>query len=172
MMTTALETTIPGLRVRFATEADVTLILELIRALASFEELSHQVVANEETLRRSLFGPRPFAETLIAELEGVPVGFALFFHSFSTFLGEPGLYLEDLFVRPEARSHGIGREMMSVLARIALERGCARFEWSVLDWNARAISFYRSLGAIAMDGWTVQRVTGEQLETLARSRGR
>ncbi len=169
-MSTALETTVPGLRVRFATEGDVAVILELIQALASFEKLSHQVVATEAILRRSLFGPRPVAQTLIAELEGEAVGFALFFHSFSTFLGEPGLYLEDLFVQPHARSHGIGRAMMSVLARIALERGCGRFEWSVLEWNARAISFYRSLGAVAMNEWTVQRVTGVQLETLARAR--
>ena len=153
--------------IRCATGSDVPLLLELIRALAEFEKLSHQVVATEATLRASMFGARPYAEALIAEVDGAPVGFALFFHSFSTFLGEPGLYLEDLFVRPEARSQGIGRELMSALARVALERGCRRFEWSVLDWNERALAFYRQLGAEPMSEWTVQRLSGPALERLA-----
>jgi len=157
--------------VRSAAVGDVPVLLALIRALAEFEKLSHQVVATEATLKASMFGSRQYAEALIAEVDGAPVGFALFFHSFSTFLGEPGLYLEDLFVRPEARSHGIGLQLMSELARVALGRGCRRFEWSVLDWNERALSFYRRLGAEPMAEWTVQRLTGAALERLASANG-
>ena len=155
------------LSLRPATIADVALILSFIRDLAEYERLAHEVVATEELLRETLFGERPGAEVVIAELDGVPVGFALFFHNFSTFLGRPGLYLEDLFVRPAARGHGVGRALLARLAAIAVERGCGRFEWAVLDWNEPAIGFYRNLGAVPLDDWTVQRVTGEALHRLA-----
>lgn len=146
------------------------MILELIGELAEYERLRHEVVATEDDLRRTLFGERPAAEVVLAEVEGAasPVGFALFFHNYSTFLGRPGLYLEDLFVRSAWRGRGIGRRMLEHLARIAVERGCGRFEWWVLDWNEPAIRFYRSIGAVPMDEWTVQRVTGAALERLAR----
>ena len=159
--------TAPAPRIRPATAADVPVILELIHALAEFERLAGEVIATEAELRRTLFGDHPAAEVLIAELAGAPVGFALYFTSYSTFLARPGLYLEDLFVRPAARKRGIGRALMVALARVALERGYGRFEWSVLDWNADAIRFYRSLGAIGLDEWTVQRVTGDALARLA-----
>lgn len=162
-----LETSLPNGRVRFATRVDVPLLLEFISELAAFEKLASEAVATSEGLLASMFGPRPYAEALIVELDGRPVGFALFFHSFSTFLGAPGLYLEDLFVRPEARGRGVGRAVMSVLARLTLERGCRRFEWSVLDWNSGALDFYRALGAVPMSEWTVQRLTGPDLERLA-----
>lgn len=152
---------------RDATTADVPVILEFIRALAQYERLEHEVVATEESLRRTLFGPHPYAEVVLA-CEGVrPLGFALFFHNYSTFKGAPGLYLEDLFVLPEARRRGIGRQLLTWLARTAVERGCARLEWAVLDWNAPAITFYQRLGAIPMDEWTVFRVTGQALTALA-----
>ena len=155
------------LSLRPASIADVALILSFIRDLAEYERLAHEVVATEELLRETLFGARPGAEVVIAELDGAPVGFALFFHNFSTFLGRPGLYLEDLFVRPAARGHGVGRALLARLAAIAVERGCGRFEWAVLDWNEPAIGFYRKLGAVPLDDWTVQRVTGEALRRLA-----
>jgi GNAT superfamily N-acetyltransferase len=155
------------LRLRLATPDDVATILDLIRGLAEFERLAHEVVATEDDLRRTLFGSRPSAEVIVAELDTTPVGFALFFHNYSTFLGRPGIYLEDLFVRPGARGRGIGRALMIELARLAVERGCGRFEWAVLDWNVDAIRFYRSLGAIGMDSWRVQRVTGDALRALA-----
>lgn len=154
--------------IRQAVAADVPLILELIRALGEYERLVHEVVATEADLHEQLFGARPSAEVLIGELDGAAVGFALFFHNFSTFLGKPGLYLEDVFVRPEHRGAGLGKALMVELARIAVERGCGRFEWSVLDWNQPSIDFYRSLGAVGMDEWTVQRVSGEALRRLAR----
>ncbi|MCR6685905.1 GNAT family N-acetyltransferase [Pseudoxanthomonas sp.] len=146
---------------------DVPLILELVRELAVYERLEHAAVATAADMHAALFGPHPAAEVLIAERGGQAAGFALFFTSFSTFLGKPGLYLEDLFVRPAHRGLGIGRQLMVELARIALARGYGRFEWSVLDWNAPAIAFYRGLGAQPMDGWTVQRVTGAALQALA-----
>lgn len=155
--------------IRPALAADVPLILELIRALGDYERLAHEVVATEAGLHEQLFGVRPAAEVLIGELDGMPAGFALFFHNFSTFLGKPGLYLEDLFVRPEHRGAGLGKALMVELARIAVERGCGRFEWSVLDWNQPSIDFYRSLGAVGMDEWTVQRVSGDALQRLASS---
>jgi GNAT superfamily N-acetyltransferase len=157
-----------GVRVRSATGRDVPLILDLIRELAEYERLSHEVVATEDGLRGSLFGERPAAEVLIGELEGRPAAFALFFHNFSTFLGKPGIYLEDLYVRPPFRGHGIGKALMVHLAGLATRRGCGRLEWSVLDWNEPSIQFYESLGAVAMTDWTVHRVTGEALDTLAR----
>lgn len=156
-----------SLTIRPATAADVPLILEFIRGLAEYERLAHEVVATEPLLQQWLFGEHPVAEVLLAELEGRPAGFALFFHSFSTFLGRPGIYLEDLFVRPEHRGRGVGVRLLSELARLAVERGCGRLEWSVLDWNEPAIGFYRALGAQAQDDWTVFRVTGEALTRLA-----
>ena len=153
--------------IRPAVAADVPLILELIRALGEYERLAHEVVATEAGLHAQLFGAKPAAEVLIGEIDGEPAGFALFFHNFSTFLGKPGLYLEDVFVRPEHRGAGLGKALMVELARIAIARGCGRFEWSVLDWNQPSIDFYRSLGAVGMDEWTVQRVGGEALQRLA-----
>lgn len=156
-----------GIVLRPATRTDVPQILAFIRELGEYERLAHEVVADEAILADSLFGTRPGAEVVIAEVDGAPAGFALFFHNFSTFHGRPGLYLEDLYVRPGFRGHGIGRRLMGHLAKLAVERGCRRFEWSVLDWNAPAIRFYRALGAVGMDGWTVQRVDGEALHRLA-----
>jgi GNAT superfamily N-acetyltransferase len=156
-----------GVSVRAAEEHDVALILGFIRELAEFEHLAHTVVASEAALRQGLFGPRPYAEVVLACVDGEAVGFALFFHSFSTFLGRPGLYLEDLFVTPAARGRGVGRHLLVWLARIALERGCGRLEWAVLDWNAAAIGFYRKLGAELMEEWKTCRVTGGALEALA-----
>jgi GNAT superfamily N-acetyltransferase len=155
-----------GVRVRSATEEDAPLILDLIRELAEYEKLSHEVVATEDGLRRSLFGDRPAAEVLIGEFEGRPAAFALFFHNFSTFLGRPGIYLEDLFVRPEFRGRGLGKAMLVYLAGLAKERGCGRLEWWVLDWNHQAICFYEKLGARAMEDWTVYRVSEEALDRL------
>jgi GNAT superfamily N-acetyltransferase len=159
----------PELEIRPGTEVDVPLILSLIRELAEYERLSHEVVATEEMLRDSLFGERRVAEVLLGHLDGEPAGFALFFHSFSTFLGRPGIYLEDLYVKPEFRGEGVGRALLVHLARLARDRGCGRLEWSVLDWNEPAIGFYRRLGASPVSGWTVYRVTGEALEELAGS---
>jgi GNAT superfamily N-acetyltransferase len=153
--------------IRPARRDDVPVILALIRALAEYERLADQCRADAPSLEATLFGERPAAEVLIAEVGGAAAGFALFFHNYSTFLARPGLYLEDLFVQPEHRGLGVGRRLMAALARIAVARGCGRFEWSVLDWNAPAIGFYRRLGAIGMDGWTVQRVSGEALQRLA-----
>jgi GNAT superfamily N-acetyltransferase len=152
--------------IRSASVADVPDILRLIRALAEYEKLSHEVVATEAALARALFGPRPAAEVLLAEQDGRSVGFALFFQNFSTFLGKPGIYLEDLFVEPAFRGRGIGRDLLRAIARLAVERGCGRFEWAVLDWNAPAIGFYKSLGARPLDDWTVMRLTGEALHKL------
>lgn len=154
-------------RVRAASEEDVPLILSFINELAEYERLSHEVVATEDALREHLYGERPVAEVVIAEDGGKPAGFALFFHSFSTFLGRPGIYLEDLYVRPEFRGGGIGRALLVRLARLAKERGCGRLEWSVLDWNEPAIGFYSGIGASPVGGWTVYRVSGEALEGLA-----
>jgi GNAT superfamily N-acetyltransferase len=155
-----------GTRVREASEGDVPLILTFIRELADYEKLSHEVVATEEGLRESLFAGRRYAEVLIAEHDGAPAGFALYFHNFSTFLGKPGIYLEDLYVRPELRGSGIGRQLLVKLAHLALQRGCGRLEWSVLDWNEPSIGFYRQLGAVAMDDWTVYRVSDDALRKL------
>jgi GNAT superfamily N-acetyltransferase len=157
----------PELEIRSATEDDVPLILTLINELADYERLSHEVVATEEALRDSLFGERRVAEALLGYLEDDPAGFALFFHNFSTFLGKPGIYLEDLYVRPEFRGAGVGKALLVHLAGLAKERGCGRLEWSVLDWNEPAIGFYRGIGASPVSGWTVYRVTGEALEELA-----
>ena len=155
------------IEIRAATPADVALILALIKELAEYEKLSHEVVATESQIRATLFGERPVSEVVIASLDGTPVGFALFFPNYSTFLGRPGLYLEDLFVRPEARGFGIGRELLEYLARLAVERGWGRLEWRVLDWNEPSISFYKKLGAEPLEDWTVFRVTGAALQKLA-----
>ncbi len=157
----------PTILLRGAVREDVPHILAFIRELAEYERLAHEAVATEAQLLEHLFGPRPAAEVVIAEVDGEPAGFALFFTSFSTFVGLPGLYLEDLFVRPRFRGLGVGKRLMIDLARRAVERGYGRFEWSVLDWNEPAIRFYRSLGALGQDEWTVQRVTGEALQRLA-----
>lgn len=153
--------------IRRATRADVPIILALIRELAEFERLAHEVVATEESLLASLFGERPSAEVLVGRVGSDVVGFALFFQNYSTFLGKPGLYLEDLFVRPRFRGQGYGEQLLRYLARLCLERNYGRFEWSVLDWNQRAIDFYKGLGAQPMNDWTVLRVTGESLVKLA-----
>ena len=155
-------------RIEPARERDVPLILRLIKGLAEYEKLAHEVVATEERLRQSLFGPHPSAEVVIAYVDDEAVGFALFFHTYSTFLGQRGLYLEDLFVLPEWRGRGAGRALLTHLARIAAERGCGRFEWSVLDWNEPAIKFYKNLGAKPMHEWTIFRVAGDSLTALGQ----
>jgi GNAT superfamily N-acetyltransferase len=153
--------------IRAAVEQDVPLILSFIQQLAEYERLSHEAVMTVETLRESLFGARPYAEVLLGYADDEPVAFAVFFHNFSTFLGKPGLYLEDLFVKPEVRGNGYGRAMLVELAKIARERGCGRFEWAVLDWNEPSIGFYKRLGAVPMDDWTIFRVSGDALQRLA-----
>lgn len=157
--------------IRPALPGETPLILQFVRELAQYERLEEQMVVGEEQMRAALFGPRPYAEVVFVCVEAQPVGFALFFHSFSTFLGRPGIYLEDLFVRPAFRGRGLGRRLLTWLAELAVERGCGRLEWAVLDWNAPAIGFYRSLGAVAMDEWTVFRLSGPALEALAGSTG-
>ncbi|WP_294329430.1 GNAT family N-acetyltransferase [uncultured Sphingomonas sp.] len=155
-------------RIRFATAGDVPQILAFVRELAEYEREPDAVVATEPMLEAALFGPRPAAEAVIAESgEGTPLGFALFFQNFSTWTGLPGMYLEDLYVTPTARGAGVGKALLRHLADIAVTRGYARFEWSVLDWNQSAIDFYRAMGAVGMDEWTVQRVTGDALAKLA-----
>ena len=153
--------------IRPATPADVPVIASLIRALAEYERLSHACVLKEADLRAHLFGERPMAEVVIGEIDGAAQGFALFFHNFSTFEGRPGIYLEDLFVRPDARGAGLGKALLVHLAELAVQRGGARLEWSVLDWNAPSIGFYKALGARSMDEWTVMRVDGDALTALA-----
>ena len=155
------------LEIRFANPEDTPVILSLVKELAGYERLSHEVVADETLLRESLFGERRVAEVLLGISDGTPVGFALFFHNFSTFLGRPGLYLEDLYVKPDYRGRGFGTSLLTCLAKIARERNCGRFEWSVLDWNDPAIQFYLNLGALPLDDWTTYRVTGESLVRLA-----
>ena len=158
-------------RIEPATEADVPLILRMIRSLGEYEKLSHEVVATEAKLREGLFGRRRYAEVVIGYAGDEPAGFALFFHNFSTFLSAPGLYLEDLFVEPKWRGHGLGRLLLTHLARIAVGRGCGRMEWSVLDWNDPAIGFYKRLGATPLEDWTVFRLTGDTLTSLGDSHG-
>jgi len=153
--------------IRSATPADISLIGQFIRDLAEYEKLAHEVRFDEAVMAQKLFGPRTFAEVLIGEIDGTPQGFALFFHNFSTFEGRPGIYLEDLFVRPDARGSGLGKALLGKLAALAVERDCARLEWSVLDWNTPAIDFYKALGARPMDEWTVYRVDGDALTDLA-----
>jgi len=165
-----MDVTIERLRITPATERDVPLILRLIKDLAEYERMSNEVVATEEGLRATLFGARPAAEVLLGYAGEEPAGFALFFHNFSTFVGKPGLYLEDLFVVPKFRGRGYGKALLVHLAKLAVERDCGRFEWSVLDWNEPAIGFYRKLGAVPMEDWTIFRVSGAALETLAASK--
>ena len=161
------QTSIPDFRIRPAVAEDVPLILGFIRELAEYEKLSHEVVATEDLLRKTLFGDRRVAEVILGYLGDEPVGFALFFHNFSTFFGRPGIYLEDLYVKPEIRGRGIGKKMLAYLADLARKRGCGRLEWWVLDWNEPAVGFYQSIGAVPMDQWTVHRLTGEALDQLA-----
>ena len=161
-----IATNLEGFTIRFAEENDVPLILDFIRELADYEKLLHEVVATEEVLYDSLF-KRKVAEVVIGEFNGKPVSFALFFHNFSTFLGRPGVYLEDLYVKPEMRGKGIGKLMLSFLANLAVERDCGRLEWWCLDWNKSSIEFYKQMGAVPMDEWTTFRVNGEALTRLA-----
>jgi GNAT superfamily N-acetyltransferase len=149
--------------IRPAVANDTRLILQLIRELAEFENLEHECKTSEAELQAHLFGPRPYAEVLIASLENQPVGFALFFHNYSTFLSKPGIYLEDLYVREAVRAHGVGTALLEAVRRLAVERDCGRFEWSVLNWNKRAIEFYEKMGARPMSEWTIYRLTGEAL---------
>lgn len=153
--------------IRSAQPADVPVIAALIRALADYEKLTDSVVLDEAKLAEHLFGPRPYAECLIAVADGKPAGFALFFHNYSTFQGKPGIYLEDLFVLPECRGQGLGKQLLKAIGKLAVERDCGRIEWSVLDWNEPSIGFYKSLGANPVDGWTVYRLTGDEINTLA-----
>lgn len=159
----------PGapLTIRAATVEDVPVVRRFILALAEYERLSHEATVTEEDLRRTLFADHAYAEVLIAEWNHQPAGFALFFHNYSTFLGKPGIYLEDLFVLPELRGKGIGRALLLQLARLARDRNCGRLEWSVLDWNEPSINFYKALGAVPMSDWTIFRVTGAALDRLA-----
>ncbi|HEY7322329.1 MAG TPA: GNAT family N-acetyltransferase [Candidatus Binatia bacterium] len=156
-----------GLQIKSATESDVPVILSFIKKLARYERLSHEVVATEESLRETLFGSRQTAEVAIGYLETTPVGFVLFFHNYSTFLGKPGLYIEDLYVDEAYRRRGYGRALLLYVARLAKERGCGRLEWSVLDWNQPAIDFYKKLGALPMSDWTIFRISGKRLDELA-----
>jgi len=158
-----------SIRLKPATQNDVPVILQFIKELAEYEKLSQEVVATEDTLRTSLFGARPAAEVVIAYASDEPVGFALYFQTFSTFLGRPGIYLEDLYVTPARRSQGIGRRLLAYVARVAVDRGYGRMEWSVLNWNEPALVVYRKIGARPMDEWTVQRLTGDALKLLAQS---
>lgn len=154
-------------KIKPATVNDVPLILSFIKELATYEKLLHEVVATEEIFRETLFGKEPKAEVIIAYLNEDPIGFALYFYNFSTFLGRPGIYLEDLFVKPSARGNGYGQKILSYLAQLAKQKNCGRLEWWVLDWNQTAIEFYKKIGAKAMDEWTVYRVSGQELDFLA-----
>jgi len=158
-------------RIRTATEEDAPVIFSLIKELAEYEHLSHEVVASVNDIRKTLFGEHPFAETLIGEYEGLPVSFALFFYNFSTFLGKPGIYLEDLYVQPQHRGKGFGSKMLAHIAALAKERNCGRFEWSVLNWNTPAIRTYEKLGATPMNEWVLYRLSGEALDRLADKNG-
>jgi GNAT superfamily N-acetyltransferase len=157
----------PAFSTRIATSADAALVLDFIKRLAEYEKLAHMVVADEALLREELFGPRSHVEALLAFEGDTAVGFAVYFHNFSTFLGRKGLWLEDLFVLPEMRGRGYGKKILLELGRIAHSRGCGRFEWAVLDWNQPSIDFYKSLGAVPLEDWTIFRVTGPALEKLA-----
>ena len=163
-----LTTHLDDFTLRSASIDDVPTILGFITELAEYEKLAHEVVATEDTLRETLFGPTPYAQVIIAELAGVAVGYALIFHNFSTFTGRPGIYLEDLYVQPQYRGQGFGKLLLAYLARKAVDMNCTRVEWSVLDWNQPAIDFYRSIGALPMDGWTVQRLDGDRLANFAQ----
>ncbi len=156
-----------NLDIRQAVKEDVPVILQFIKDIAEYEKLPHEVEADEKTLTETLFGERSYAEVLIAEYDGLPAGQALFFHNFSTFVGRPGIYLEDLYVKPELRGKGIGKALLLQLVKLAKERNCGRVEWSVLNWNKPAIRFYESLGAVPMSGWTVYRLTEDVIKKLS-----
>ena len=162
-----ISTYLKGFFIRDTTVEDSELILNFIKKLAEYEQLSHEVVATVETLRETLFGEKAYAEVVIGEFEGVPVGYALFFYNFSTFTGRPGIYLEDIYVDKEMRGKGFGKCLLAYIAKLAVERNCTRVDWSVLDWNEPSIQFYRSIGAIPMEAWTVQRLHGEALLSFA-----
>ena len=163
-----IKTSLPDFVLRKATVEDCPLILSFIRELADYEKLLHEVIASVETLEESLFGEVAYAQSVIGEHQGTAVGYALFFHNFSTFTGRPGIYLEDLYVQPHMRGQGFGKCLLAYLARLAVDKGCTRVEWSVLDWNEPSIQFYRSIGAAPMDEWTVQRLDGEALARFAK----
>ena len=163
-----IETALTDFNIRSSNADDCPLILQFIKELAEYENLSHEVVATPQILQQSLFGERPYAEVLIAEYQATPVAYALFFHNLSTFTGRPGIYLEDIYVQPEVRGKGFGKSMLSYIAKLAVERNCTRVEWSVLDWNEPSIQFYRSIGAIPLEEWTVQRLHGEALSKFAK----
>lgn len=162
-----ITTTLSGITIRFAEPTDSARILQFIKALADYERMSDEVIATEETVKKTLFGPKAYAEVIFAELDGQAVGFALFFHNYSTFVSKPGLYLEDIYIYPEYRGRGIGKMMMTYLAKLAVDRDCGRFEWSCLKWNKPSLDFYASLGAEAMEEWVTLRVSGENLKSLA-----
>ena len=162
-----IPTYLKGFFIRDTTGEDSELILNFIKELAEYEQLSHEVVATIETLRETLFGEKAYAEVVIGEFEGVPVGYALFFYNFSTFTGRPGIYLEDIYVNTEMRGKGFGKCLLAYIAKLAVERNCTRVDWSVLDWNEPSIQFYRSIGAIPMEAWTVQRLHGDALLSFA-----
>ncbi len=164
-MSSFIDTGLEGFKLRFAEEKDTALILDFIKELAEYEKMLDLVVATEDILRESLFEKKA-AEVIIGEYKGEPVGFALFFHNFSTFLGQSGIYLEDLYIKPEMRGKGMGKIMLSFLAKLALDRNCGRLEWWVLDWNEPSIQFYKKMGAVPMDEWTVYRVSGDNLKEL------
>jgi GNAT superfamily N-acetyltransferase len=162
-----IPTKIDGFAIRHAEESDVPLILGFIKDLAAYEKLSHEVIATEEDFRQNLFGEKRFAEVVIGEFYTEPIGYALYFYNFSTFIGKPGIYLEDLYVKPEVRGKGFGKALLAYLARLAVDQNCGRFEWAVLDWNERSINFYESLGATLMKEWIITRVADGKLEKLA-----
>ena len=162
-----ISTALPDFQIRHASKGDCPLILGFIKELADYEKLSHEVVATPAILEESLFGDTPYAQVIIAEYQGNAVGYALFFHNYSTFTGRPGIYLEDLYVQPQYRGKGFGKSLLSYIAKLAVDRNCTRVEWSVLDWNEPSIQFYRSIGAKPMDEWTVQRLDGEELDQFA-----
>jgi len=162
-----IPTKIDGFTIRHAAESDVPLIISFIKELADYEKLSHEVLATEEDFRQNLFGAKRFAEVVIGEFRSEPVGYALYFYNFSTFIGKPGIYLEDLYVKQEERGKGFGKALLAYLARLAVDQNCGRFEWAVLDWNEPSINFYESLGATLMKKWIITRVTGDDLLKLA-----
>jgi GNAT superfamily N-acetyltransferase len=166
-MTEFIKTKDPDIILHFASEDDVPIIFNFIKSLAEYEKLSQDVTATESLLRSKLFGEKKYAEVIIAEYKNKPAGFALFFHNFSTFVGKPGIYLEDLFIDPHLRGKGIGKLLLSYLGKLAIERDCGRIEWAVLDWNEPSIKFYKNIGARPMDEWTIFRVTGKQIVPLA-----
>ncbi|GAB5499367.1 MAG: GNAT family N-acetyltransferase [Pseudohongiellaceae bacterium] len=162
-----IPTALPEFQIRHADVTDCPLILAFIRELAEYEQLSHEVVATTQTLEETLFGDPAYARVLIAEYQGEAVGYALFFHNFSTFTGRPGIYLEDLYVQPQYRGKGFGKSLLAYIAKLAVDMNCTRVEWSVLDWNEPSIQFYRSIGAVPMDEWTAQRLHGDALTSFA-----